>query len=285
MRIATCSLVLVSLATTAAAADPGAIEPDVRVYATRGDVELTAHVFLPDERAKARSAIVILHGGGWHMGDPSWGYNPARRFAGLGMVAVSGQYRLTGEDSPGVTPIEAMADARALFRWVRANAQELGVDPERVAAYGWSAGAHLIASAAIWTESDEGEKTSCAPDAMILSSPAVSLHHDGWMTTILGDRAKVADISPDGHVRPGMAPTLLLQGRTDTVTTLEGTQRFHDAMLAAGNPSKLIVYEGVGHLFTPSTESDKGWPNPDPEVSARSRQAMEEFLRARGFID
>ena len=143
----------------------------------------------------------------------------------------------------------------------------------------------FIAAAAIWTEIDEGEDLRCAPDVMILSSPAVSLHHDRWVKKLLGDRAEAADVSPDQHVRPGMPPTLILQGRTDTVTPLEGTQRFHDAMLAAGNESVLIVYDDVGHLFTPSTESDKGRPNPDPAVNERAKKAMEEFLRARGFID
>ena len=284
MRTVLCLLILVCLM-TAVDADNTAIDPVVHVYATHGDLELTAHVFAPEKRAEARSAIVILHGGGWTIGEPSWGYGPARRFAELGMLAIAGQYRLSGSKNPGVTPLEAMADTRALFRWVRANSKELGIDPDRVAAYGWSAGAHLIACAAIWTDVDEGEELSCAPDAMILSSPAVSLHHDGWMKRILGDRAEVADLSPDRHVRPGMPPTLILQGRSDTVTPLAGTQRFHDAMLAAHNESELIVYDGVGHLFTPATESDKGWPNPDAEVSEAARKVMERFLRARSFVD
>ena len=82
-----------------------------------------------------------------------------------------------------------------------------------------------------------------------------------------------------------MPPTLLLQGRTDTVTPLAGTQRFHDAMLAAGNSSELIIYDGVGHLFTPSSEPDDGWPNPDPEVRAASFVAAGNFLRSLGFVD
>lgn len=278
-------ILLACLVAPVLAGEPPALEPVQHVYAKHGDLELTAHVFTPHERAKSRSAIVILHGGGWYMGEPSWGYGAARRFARLGMVAISGQYRLSGKKHPGVTPLDAMADARTLIRWVRANREDLGIDPERVAAYGWSAGAHLIASAAIWTDVEDGEDLSCAPDVMILSSPAVSLHHDVWMQQILGDRAEVADLSPDSHVREGMPPTLILQGRTDSVTPLKGTRRFHEAMLAAGNESRLIVYDGVGHLFTPSTESDRGWPNPDPDVAAQASETMEEFLRTRGFID
>ncbi len=276
---------LASFLTAVAVSGQTKTAPAIHVFTKRGDQELTAHVFAPVKPAENRSAIVILHGGGWYLGEPSWGYGPARRFAELGMVAISGQYRLSGEKHPGVTPLEAMADARALMRWVRSNHEELGIDPKRIAAYGWSAGAHLIACAAIWPDADEGEEVSCVPDAMILSSPAVSLHHDGWMKKILGDRATVASVSPDLHVRPGMPPTLLLQGRTDTVTPLAGTQRFHDAMLEAENSCELTVYKGVGHLFTPSSESDQGWPNPDPKVSQASREAMQAFLLVQGFLD
>jgi acetyl esterase/lipase len=276
---------LATLATAAAAAEPQGLEPAVRVYATRGNVELTAHVFTPQQRAAARSAIVILHGGGWAMGDPSWGYGPARRFAAQGMVAICGQYRLSGREHPGVTPLDAMADARALLRWVRAQSGELGIDRERIAAYGWSAGAHLVAAAAIWHDVDGKELPSCVPDAMILESPALSLQNDAWIAQLLGERTKADDVSPDRHVRAGMPPTLILQGRTDTVTPLAGTQAFHDAMLANKNESELVIYDGVGHLFTPATESDQGWPNPDPAVSRAAQEKMTAFLRARGFLD
>jgi len=56
-------------------------------------------------------------------------------------------------------------------------------------------------------------------------------------------------------------------------------------MLAAGNSSKLIVYDDVGHLFTPSTESDSGWPNPDPEVRAKANQEIDAFLVSLGYVN
>ena len=228
--------------------------------------------------------MLIFHGGGWDTGSPEWGYGLARYLADLGMVAVAVQYRLSDRDNGTVTPIEAMKDARAAVRWARTHSDELRVDPDRIAAYGWSAGAHLAASAAIFVEADEGQKVSCAPDALILKSPALSLESDSWAKKLLGDRGDVAEISPDRKVRRGMPPTLLLQGRTDTVTPLKGTQAFHEAMLEAGNECELIVYDGVGHLLTPAGQPDDGWPKPDPEVAARAREAVVDFLRAHGFI-
>ena len=254
------------------------------VYARHGDRELKLYVFAPDRTAEPRPAVLIFHGGGWSIGSAEWGFGKADHFSALGLVGISVQYRLSGSDHPGVTPLDAMADTRAAFRWVRENSGELGVDGNRLAAYGWSAGAHLIASAAVFDD-ECAETVRCSPDAMILASPAVSLEHDGWMKRILAGKASVKDVSPDRHVRSGLPPTLILQGRTDTVTPLAGTERFHEAMLAAGNSSRLIVYDAVGHLFTPSTESDQGWPNPDPEVRAKANREIDAFLVLLGYVD
>lgn len=81
-----------------------------------------------------------------------------------------------------------------------------------------------------------------------------------------------------------MPPAIILQGREDTVTPLAGAQRFYERMRAAGNPCELHVYDDVGHLFTPATESDKGWPNPDRQVRAAAYRQADIFLRTHGFI-
>lgn len=258
---------------------------EVHIHSVPAGVELRALVMRPDRQGAVprRPAVVIAHGGGWTIGEPEWGLGRARSFVELGMVAISLEYRLTSAET-GVTPLEAMADIRAGIRWVRSHSRELGIDPEKVAAYGWSAGAHLLASAAIFDDADGEQPWSCSPNALILSSAAVALEGDGWLRRILGDRAQPRDISPAAHVRPGLPPTLLLQGRTDSVTPLAGTRRFHESMLAAGNSSRLIVFDRVGHLFTPSSEPDDGWPNPDPEVRAASFAAAADFLRSLGFV-
>jgi|SRR5450755_4364074 acetyl esterase len=121
---------------------PPSGSPAEHVYATAGGVQLKAYVFSPSpEKAGApHAAIVIFHGGGWNMGEPSWGFGLAQHFAEHGMVAIAAQYRLS--DQKTTTPLDAMADARAAIRWIRTNATSLGVDPNRIAAYGWSAGGH-----------------------------------------------------------------------------------------------------------------------------------------------
>ena len=77
---------------------------------------------------------------------------------------------------------------------------------------------------------------------------------------------------------------MILQGRADTVTPLEGVQNFTDKMKLNGNTCELVIYDGVGHLFTPSGEPDDGYPNPDKKIQANAFKKADDFLRTLGFI-
>jgi acetyl esterase/lipase len=260
-----------------------AYQPAEYVYATPGGVELKAYVFSPGtpDARRLRPAIVLFHGGGWAFGEPAWTFPRAKHFAERGMVAVAAQYRLSDEKT--ITPLEAMADARAVIRWMRERADSLGIDPERIAAYGWSAGAHLAVCAAVFDDSTAGNRTSSAPNALVLVSPAVSLGPDRYVQRLLGTRANARDISPDEHVRKGMPPMLVLQGNTDTVTPLSGVRRFCERVRAAGNTCELHVYEGFGHVFTPAGVPDE-WPKPDPATSKDASARADRFLQSLGFM-
>ncbi len=122
------------------------------------------------------AAIVLFHGGGWAMGEPAWAFSRAQHFAERGMVAIAAQYRLS--DQKAITPHEAMADARAVIRWVRAHADSLGIDPKRVAAYGWSAGGHL---AAVRGDIRQGRfRGTASPQGLTRSSSSLLQSH--WRT-------------------------------------------------------------------------------------------------------
>ena len=283
VRLVTTLQLLVVASIAPALAEPAVRGPVEHVYAQRGEWQLKAHVFTPDDPGKERRpAIVLFHGGGWAMGEPAWAYSRAKHFAERGMVAVAAQYRLS--DRKDITPHEAMADARAVIRWVRAQAETLGIDPGRVAAYGWSAGAHLAASAAIFDTDASGESASARPDALILVSPAVSLMSDAWLQRLLMGRGSARDISPDEHVRQGLPPALVLQGDVDTVTPMAGAKRFCERMRAAGNVCEMHVYQGFGHLFTPAGTPDDGTPQPDPAIAADAAERAGRFLQSQGFL-
>jgi acetyl esterase len=255
-------------------------EPEAHVYKTLASRELSAYVFRPSSpRHVPAPAILVFHGGGWSIGSAEWAFPRARHFAALGMVAIAVQYRLS--DQISITPLDAVADAQAAFRWARENAESLGVDPGRIAAYGWSAGAHLAASAAIF---DEAPNRRSSPDALVLASPAVALEEDGWFGRLLMGAAAVEDVNPVAHVRRGFPPTVILQGATDTVTPLPGVREFCERLRSVGTTCELHVFPGVGHLFTPASLPDDGDPQPDPAIQAEALSRARAFLAKLEFI-
>jgi acetyl esterase/lipase len=161
-----------------------------RVYRQIDGDSLRVHIFLPPQHRQGdpANAILLFHGGGWSVGAPEWAFATARRFADSGLVAVAVEYRLsTGE----VTPIDALADACAAFTWIRAHTADFGVTG-RVAGYGVSAGAHLVA-ATVTVGCPSNDATA---DALLLWSPALDVVYDRWFVTLLQGRASAADLSP-----------------------------------------------------------------------------------------
>ena len=261
---------------------------EVKIYKTENAFKLEAHIFNPEDLLtnEKRPAIVIFHGGGWNGGNASWSFEKARHFKDLGMIAIAAQYRLCNRQD--ITALESMSDARDLIIWMRLNSDSLNIDPNRIVAYGWSAGAHLVSSAAIFEESIPEKAINSVPDAMILISPAVSLPKgrgwEGWKLNVFGATTTVSSANPVEHVRKGLPPTIILQGRDDTVTPLEGVEAFHKEMLEHGNHCELFIYDEVGHLFTPNTMPDNGQPHPDKEIQRKAYDQADAFLKKLDYI-
>lgn len=253
------------------------LDKSEHVYSHTPNGALKAHVFSPaGPSQKARAAVVIFHGGGWVVGEPAWSFWLVDRYACKGMTVVVPQYRLS--DKKTASPAEASDDAMAAIQWTRQHANQLRVDEHRIAALGWSAGAHLAASAAVFG-ADKGQR----PDLLALVSPAVSIVNDGHFRALFPPGMSMADFSPAQHVRPGLPPTIIVTGRADTVTPLAEVSKFHEQMLKAGNVSVLKVYDEVGHLFTPAGERDDGFPKPNQAIQRQAYEAIDTFLIAHGY--
>ncbi|WP_438422637.1 alpha/beta hydrolase [Aquimarina macrocephali] len=233
---------------------------------------------------KEYPAIVIFHGGGWSMGEAAWGFNSAKHYASKGIVAFSVQYRLQDLDK-NITPYESVLDAQKAIRWVRKNATQFSINENEIAAYGWSAGAHLAACATVFDNLNiPDEKISSAPNLLLLKSPALSLlHYRNFQKRLLG-KINVKNISPAEFVSKKTPPTIIVIGRDDTVTPLKGSELFKKNMVKYSNECELVIYDGVGHLFTPSSEPDDGWPNPDEKIRLDAQKKMDNFLRKHSYI-
>lgn len=102
---------------------------------------------------------------------------------------------------------------------------------------------------------------------------------------LLGENENPLKYSPAEHVKKGVPPSIILIGKDDTVTPIAESKLFHDNMIKNGNESFLHIYEGVGHLFTPSSQPDNGWPNPDKKVQSKAYSKIDSFLKELGYIE
>lgn len=274
---------ILSAQTVPAASDAG---PQSRAYVYReiDGRKLNAYVFAPrgEVSLKPTAAVLLFHGGGWVAGSADWTAGEAMRFAHYGLTAVTVDYRLADEK---ITPIEALDDTRAAFRWVRRHADEFNIDPKRVAGYGVSAGGHLVAAAATLELPGDGiDDTSSKPDLLLLWSPALDVAADGWFVRLLHGRANAADYSPLKHAGASTPPTCIVNGAKDTLTPLSKAERFRKRVIRAGGICELHVYPGVGHLLTRNLKDQEDNFDPDPDFRADGKAQFERFLKERGYL-
>jgi acetyl esterase/lipase len=247
--------------------------PVIRPYKTVGATTLDAHIFPVANAAPGarHPAFLFFHGGGWAGGMPEWGYGVCRPLAAKGIVCISFEYRLRWRH--GTTPIESVADAKSAVRWTRLHAAELGIDPDRIVASGFSAGSHLAAATAIIRGYDEpGEDTSIssAPAAVVLNSAAVDVADPGWFSECLAGRGDARALSPAQQIRSGLPPAIVFNGTKDEMGDFSKVDAFCTNMRASGNRCELITFDG-GHFRT------------DAEWTIINQRTVE-FLRSLGFL-
>jgi acetyl esterase/lipase len=238
-----------------------AIEEGV-VFGSGGGRELRCDIFTPPGRPQRAPGVLLVHGGGWRSGDRSQLRGYGVLLGREGYVCVASEYRL----SPDYHWPAHIHDVKAALRWMRANADRLGIDPDRIAVSGNSAGAHLaLMIAATPGDPDlEGEGgnpgVSTAVAAAIAIYPPTDLTHlvgagpqsDDAVRTFLGpdvtgETARRA--SPIAYVGGDFPPTLFIHGTADTVVNYRESLRMFDALEAAGAPVELHLYAGQPHAF------------------------------------
>lgn len=259
----------------------------VEVYKELGDVKLALHVFEPASGSKmARSAIVFFFGGGWTGGNPKQFEQHCRYLASRGMVAITADYRVASRHQ--VKPTACVADAKSALRWVRQNAARLGIDPDRVAAGGGSAGGHLAAAAATlpgFDEATDNLKVSAMPNALVLFNPALVMAPfdgvalDGFESRVSAERmgADPIKLSPVHHVKKGTPPTIIFHGRADETVPYSTAEAFTREMQKAGNRCELVGFDGQGHGFF-------NYGRGDNRNYRATLEAMDAFLVSLGYL-
>jgi acetyl esterase/lipase len=236
-------------ATPTAPPDTIARERDV-VYGVAEGQELLLDVARPPARDASRPAVVLVHGGAWEMGtDRTSMLEPALALAEDGYVTFNIDYRLTG-DPAGEHPWPAqLDDVQRAVRWVRANAGRYGVDPDRIGAYGHSAGGHLAAMLGVRDTRDNSDPEMADYSSRVQAVVALAGQMDlnipyaddfarRAVVTLLGgtpDEVPEAyrDASPITWVDAESAPFLIIHGGADPMISVEHARRMTDALHVA----------------------------------------------------
>lgn len=245
-------------------------------YKTVGDAALKLHVFTPPGHAAAdrRPAIVFFFGGGWNSGTPGQFYPHCEYLASRGMVAVSAEYRVKSRH--GTTPRECVADGKSAIRWMRQHAGELGIDPDRLAAGGGSAGAHVAAAAGTTRAFDEpGEDpgVSSVPDALVLFNPVYDNGPDGYGHDRV--RSYWQAISPMHNISTNTPPTVVFLGTNDRLVPVKTAETYKRLMEDHGRRCDLHLYEGQPHGF---------FNLQNREYYTRTVIEMDRFLASLGYL-
>lgn len=229
-----------------------------------------------------RPGVLFIHGGGFTGGDKAE-YRSASVSADLaraGYVVVSCNYVLGAKDKPGVWP-RNIADCRDAVRWMRANADALGLDPGRIAVAGGSAGGYLALMVGLSDDKTgpggySQAKHSAKVSAVIDMYGVVNFSKHGKGQVPGASAAEQAAYLPANQCDPQDPPVLILHGTADTTVDIAQSDELARALRAAKVSHEYVVVEGAPHTFDLHPKG-KGWKRTGvfagAEVSSGSPQA------------
>lgn len=259
-------LLAVCVATLAIAQAQSKVEiiPDV-VYGHKDGMALTFDVIKPKANANG-AAVIFMVSGGW-VSNYSPPQQTAERFKDLldkGFTFIA----LRHGGSPKYLIPDIVADVRRGVRFIRFNAKQWGIDPNRLGVYGGSAGGHL--SLMIGTASDNGDpnakedfmKESDRVASVVAYFPPVDLRpivrglnpeRTGTQVdrfpALNFEKEKAPDYSPIVFVTPDDPPTLLIHGDKDTLVPIINSKTIYEAFQKNNVKTNFVTIEGAGHGF------------------------------------
>jgi acetyl esterase len=215
-----------------------------------GPHRLAVDIYEPAATAAktGRRAVLMVHGGGWVEGDRSELRDLARLAVSEGVVALSMDYRLTSQS--GVHWPMPAEDVATVLAWMRTHANELGIDPQRIALLGGSAGGHLVA----WIARDPDPDNR--PNRLIVLWGPWDLvrlpeHAPEWVGPVVAkllNGQSARDASPLEHLVRGMPPTLIVHGVDDPIVSIDQSRRACAALRASDNICTLVELPHQGHV-------------------------------------
>jgi acetyl esterase/lipase len=232
--------------------DAANVDRDV-VFGKGGTVDLQADIYKPTGTSK-RMAVIHYHGGGFAGGNKNGLANRCQAMSALGYTNIAAQYRLTGA---GRWPAQ-IEDVKTAIRWTRANAAKLGIEPNRIALAGYSAGGHLalFANGTQNVAQYEGSGGNAGAGTQLaaviayypVTGPAWEGFRKGFPLPEGSSEEAWKQVEIAGHVK-GFSPTILHHGLADTTVAPESSQDFLKVLRGASIPSELHEFSAVPHGF------------------------------------
>jgi acetyl esterase/lipase len=223
-----------------------------------------------------RPALLAIHGGSWVGGSRRDYGDQLARLVTRGFVVAAVDYRLARPGAPSWDG--ALDDVASAVAWLRDHAENVAIDPNRIAAIGTSAGGTLAAHLALGAPTRSGDR----PEPLVSAAVCLSAPYD--LVALVEKRGlprepalefvgyhnhmfvqRLSDASPISHITSGSHPLLLIHGTDDLWVPIEQARQMHGKLEKAGVSSRLIVIDGARHGF----ELRVGAPNPRdllPEV-------------------
>lgn len=244
------------------------------IFGTGGGRELRCDIYEPPAAVKNGIGVLLIHGGGWSSGDRSqlkgYGVLLGRR----GYTCIASEYRLTGE---ALWPAQ-IEDVKCAIRYARANAKDLGIDPDRLVISGNSAGGHLslMAGGAMGVAGFEGDGGNAGVSsdvaAVISFYPPTGLERRSWggLPALFGEGATQETLkgaSPLTYATIKFPPTLLIHGNRDELVPEGEVLRMYEALNAAGVPVEMHMFAAQPHGF-----------DADPKLGRQCAEIMLSFM-------
>jgi len=224
-----------------------------RVYTPDGwPAKLHSDVYIPQADGPL-PAVLLVHGGGWHGGDRSHTELIAEKLARRGFVVVNATYRL----APAARFPAPVQDLQQALRWMRAHAAELRLDPQRIGAWGYSAGAHLVSLLGLLAPGDALYDPQARLRAIVAGGVPSDLrkYRGGSLVPgFLGERWSAESklfhaSSPVTYIRADSPPVFLYHGGADRLVRPDQALDFKAALDAAGVRNELYLMPGLGHVM------------------------------------
>lgn len=260
------------------------------VYCTN-DIPIRMDLYFPMVLQDAAPALLYVHGGGWIGGDRnnSLGLEDIPALTEAGYLVANVDYRRSIK-----YPFPSMvADVKCAVRFLRAHAAELHLDPDRIGAWGSSAGGHIVsllglADAGVgWDKGEYAEQSSRIQAVVDIFGPTDLTDPDyrekfeekgDLLFEVMNPSLEMlAWASPVTYVSADDPPFLIIHGDSDRVVKLKQSNLLFERLLASGVPVELLIVQHADHNFVPVGGVM------DPTRQGITRQILSFFNRILGM--